>query len=245
MSGCKGYNKNRLWLGAKGKLLAIENLAGVSDVGTERKVNMKKTVVAIMFFVMMCSLAYGDILVHKFTGQYKPYIGFTDSSYSTARVSAPNITGYSVSDIDRATGALIGAPTLIFYDSKAKWYYPIDANENLTDYYGFSIEGTSDWGIYAYVVLNDSASFWYFSLYGKCATVDIGRIDRSKALTPRTMSGVMLASYGGTTPINAFGNITMTLDLKYTQSANRMEATQAATVNAIITDLQGKGYKPR
>jgi hypothetical protein len=46
------------------------------------------------------------------------------------------------------------------------------------------------------------------------------------------------------TPTNAVGNMTMTLDSKYTQNANKTEATQEDTVDKIITDLEGKGYEP-
>jgi len=211
---------------------------------------MKKLLV-LFFVAAMCVPSYGDIVVYKFTGQFNPWVAFTDDSYETATVGIKKITGYCVSDIDMDTGELNGTPTLIFYEGKVvnyKRYYFIDANWDFTDFYAFDIRGAkgiTGRGIYAYITLGDEdTGYWICPLYGKCTLVDIGRVDKRKCWIPRSLKGIMNIAVVSPTPYNAVGNMTMTFDYKYTQNANKTEATQEDTVDKICTDLEGKGYEP-
>lgn len=208
---------------------------------------MKKLLV-LFFVAAMCAPSYGDIFVYKFKGQSNPVVRFTDDSYSSATVSVGQTTGYMVSDIDVETGGFNDTPTLIIYDGKAKWYYLGDINGDLSSFYAFDIEsdkGFAGRGLYAQIVMgNVDVGIWQCPLYGKCSLIDIGRIDKRKVWTPKSLKGVTIVMLTSPTIYNAFGNMAMTLNSKYTQNANKTEATQEDTVDKICADLEGKGYGP-
>ncbi|MFA5271980.1 MAG: hypothetical protein WC412_06570 [Candidatus Omnitrophota bacterium] len=202
---------------------------------------MKKLLV-LVFVAAMCVSSYGDILVYKVAINFNPYQVFTNDSYSAATVSVALATGYEVLDVDMDTGEANASPTLIFYNGKGyKWCYDIDASED-SYFYGFDIKGTTGRGINGYTIIDGDAGSWICYLYGKSAMTDIGRFDRRKVYIPKSLKGVSIILYGGSAPTEAYGNIIMTLDAKYTKVANVSEADQYEMVDRILADLEAKGY---
>jgi hypothetical protein len=80
---------------------------------------------------------------------------------------------------------------------------------------------------------------FYVSLYGKIDYVDIGKGAKNKVYCPRNLKGTVKAWAEVVDVFEAFGTLTVTLDSKYTQWANKNEGTQKSTVNKIIADMPG------
>jgi hypothetical protein len=205
---------------------------------------MKKLLV-LFFVAAMCVPSYGDILVYKFTGQLNPWIDFTDSSYETATVSAKQITGYIIEDFTE-TWELINDPTLICCgkNGKVKWGIYFDINKEDMSFNFFDI-GKTGWGQLVRIYETDEhegVGTLYVLMYGKMDWVDIGKGAKNKVYISRSLKGTIEAQAEINDYFTAFGNITATLDSKYTQNANKTEATQEDTVDKIIAALEGKGY---
>lgn len=183
---------------------------------------MKKLLLVLVFVTPLFALSYGPTtLVYKITYQLNPAIEWaTDANY--ASVGPDKWTGYLVFDFcDVNAVSLYSPPTLIYYyqDSEGKWSYSLDANLPDTYTEKFNIVGTNNnKGVYIYLYWDPNDNdHGYASVYSKCAKVDIGKGPKEKPDVPQSFKGIVETWYSG---YDGFGNMTASLDTKWTQTAN-------------------------
>jgi hypothetical protein len=189
---------------------------------------MKRLMLVLVFMAVLSATCYGvsgtpGILVYKMTANFNPWIDYYDGN--TADVYPWNEVGYLVLNLsDVNAGTLASDPNVIRYGSYRvaggvyKWYYSFIADESSDSLDIFTIEGTTNIGAYYYIQWNDGYDQGYSSVYGKCKKVDIGIGPKEKPNVPQSLKGII--ERWGDDDYDGFGNVTITLDSKWTKTAN-------------------------
>ncbi len=215
---------------------------------------MKKLLILVLV-AALCLPCYGtvgqhNILVYKLTCSFNPMIEFTDGTWSQAAVGTLKINAYLVLDIDLTGDPFLNQdPGIIFYgkDGTAKWSTSFILSES-SDEVGFNIFDIDDkghQGIYLYIDEEDNYAVVhniYCCLYGKIGPVDIGFVPKVKKNVPSSLKGNVDTWADTGDNFEAFGNVTATLDSKYTKPANKLGQTRNDVCTAIVNDLSAQGY---
>ena len=213
---------------------------------------MKKLLVLVLV-AALCLPCYGggggdhNILVYKFTCHFNPYI---TTGVDVAIVGTRQVTGYLVFDIDLVNKKFNQDPYMISYgkDGTSKWatdftltVSTIEVSFNIYDI----IEGPGKGHQCIYMNIDDDhyhmgLGSFLCRLYGKIGPVDIGFVPKVKKNVPSSLKGPVS---GWAPPLfKAFGDMTATLDSKYTKLANKENYDEGDIVDIINGDLVNKGY---
>jgi len=193
----------------------------------------------------------GDILVYKVTCNFNPWIDFNDADCNVAAaVGVKQIAGYLVLDVNIAEWELNGDPIVIFYGGtgEGKWGTFFDVNDanGSVDFEVFDIEGKEYDGLLLDIwwdTEQEKVGTLSSTLYGKTGKVDIGKGAKNKAEIPGSLKGIVETQAEVNDFFEAFGNITATLNSRYTQNANKAEEpNQDDIIGDIILDLDKQGY---
>lgn len=220
---------------------------------------MKKLLV-LAFVAAMCLPAYGEIIVWKFACSFKPMIDFNDITWTQATVGPKKINGYLIFDLDLSdpnTPTLNVDPVMILYAKDAKdpstwWgtYFVLHEASGEVGFYVFDIDEKGYNGIYLYI--DGEADYDIIhnircGLYGKITSVDIGVVTGIppivvKKSVPGSLKGNVEIWDDTVDNFEGFGNMTSTLDRKYTKPANQLSQDQDTVRDIIIGDLEELGY---
>jgi uncharacterized protein YhfF len=211
---------------------------------------MKKLLV-LVFIAALCMPSYGEVLVYKSTSSFNPWIDYDDANYydEATAVVTKQLTGYLVLDVNLTTWKFNGDPIVIYYGKQGtnKWgeFFSITADEQWIN--AFTIQGrTASKGVLLQLGWEDDqeivGSAWQ-ELYGKISKVDIGKGAKNKVDVPSSVKGIV-EEWDETDDIfEGLGNITASLDSKYTQYGNKGEGhNELDTVKYILAALKKQGY---
>jgi uncharacterized repeat protein (TIGR02543 family) len=211
----------------------------------------KKELWVLIFAAALYMPCNGDILVYKVTCNFDPWIDFNDADCNVAAaVGAKQIAGYLVLDVNITEWELNADPIVIFYGGtgEGKWGMFFDVNDanGSVDFEVFDIEGKEYDGLLLDIWWDneqEKVGTLSSTLYGKTGKVDIGKGAKNKAEIPGSLKGIVETQAEVNDFFEAFGNITATVNSKYTQNANKAEEpNQDDIVGDIILDLDKQGY---
>ena len=224
---------------------------------------MKKLLVLVLV-AALCIPCYGapldeNILVYKLTCSFKPMIDFNDTR-TQATVGTKKINGYLIFDLDLLdanTPLLNFDPVMILYakdekDPSTWWgtYFTLHEASGEVGFYVFDIDEKGHNGIYLYIdgeADYDIVHNVRCGLYGKITSVDIGKVTGiPPGVVKKSVSGILKGNVEvwdeTVNDFEGFGDMTATLDRKYTKPANKLPQDQDTVRDAIVGDLEEQGY---